>query len=70
MCASDVVYDDWEATESKEEDGVHQQKCILLVSIYKGIHGQNRNVKVKIQADKYTRIHRTSNMQGDAIHVT
>jgi hypothetical protein len=42
---------------------------MLLVSVYKGIHGQNRNVKVKIQADKYMRIHRTSNMQGAARNV-
>ena len=33
-------------------------KSILLISVYKGIHGQNRNVKVKIQADKYMRLTR------------
>ena len=48
----------------------HQQKYIPLLFKYKCIYGQNRNVKVKIQANKYTRIHRTSNIQGDTRNVS
>ena len=48
---------------------LHQEECTKFVSIYKVIHHQNRNVKVIIQADKYMRIHRTSNMQDEARNV-
>jgi hypothetical protein len=40
-----------------------------LVSIYKGIHDQNRKVKFKIQVNKYMRMHRTSNMHSDTRNV-